>query len=126
MYFIFVRVFEHIKIKNTRVYDRENSLESTVERPTLSYTESYAKKLINTLIENLFVSCNKIILKLIEDDIVIRVDIKSIALRPSKDNWTANNVTGICMMGTCKNVYNDFLTILLSVMSKINVHEFMI
>lgn len=70
-------------------------MKSTTEKSTVSYTESYVKKLINTLIENLFISCNKIIFKLIEEDLVIRVDVKSVTLRPSKDNWTAYNVTGI-------------------------------
>lgn len=69
------------------------------EETTLSYTESFIKKLINTMIEDLLISCNSIILKLIENDIIIRVDIKFFTLCPNKDDWILKNmVRGICIL----------------------------
>lgn len=48
---------------------------------------SYVQSLINKIIGNLSVTCNNIILKYIEDDIVLSMNIKSITLDSCNENW---------------------------------------
>lgn len=40
--------------------------------------------------ENISISCNNLILKFIEDNIVIRVDVKSFTLNSNTDDWMIN------------------------------------
>jgi len=48
---------------------------------------SYVQSLINKIIGNLSVTCNNVILKYIEDDIVLSMNIKSITLDSCNENW---------------------------------------
>lgn len=61
-----------------------------IEESTISYTDVYKKKLINAFMENISISCNNLILKFIEDNIVIRVDVKSFTLNSNTDDWMIN------------------------------------
>jgi len=48
---------------------------------------SYVQSLINKIVGNLSVTCNNVILKYIEDDIVLSMNIKSITLDSCNSNW---------------------------------------
>lgn len=88
--------------------NRENKSQDIEKK--ISYGDLYTKKLINTILENLSIICNNIIIKLIEEDMVIRLDIKTIILSPTNDNnWKinviVNNVTGkICACLKTSNI----------------------
>lgn len=57
---------------------------------------SYVQSLINKIIGNLSVTCNNIILKYIEDDIVLSMNIKSITLDSCNENWIPDLIGLYC------------------------------
>ncbi|XP_025418587.1 vacuolar protein sorting-associated protein 13B-like [Sipha flava] len=73
--------------KNTKKNDKSY-------RASTDYDElpppSYVQSLINKIIGNLSVTCNNVILKYIEDDIVLSMNIKSITLDSCNENWIAD------------------------------------
>lgn len=50
--------------------------------------ELYKNKYITSLIEHLSITCDYIIIKFFEGDIVVRVEIKSYSLKTSHKNWS--------------------------------------
>lgn len=58
---------------------------------TVDYDEmpppSYVQGLMNKVLGNMSISCNNIILKYIEDDIVLSMNIKSITFNSCNENW---------------------------------------
>lgn len=73
---------------------RQKDSESDIDE-SLSSKELYIKKLISSIFDNLSIACNNVILKLVEDNIVIRVDIKFLTLNPCNDDWIQNNLTSM-------------------------------
>lgn len=74
-----------------------NNREVSTEKPGFVYTyctEVYMNKIINTMIDNLSISCKQVQLKFIEHDIVIRIDISSFTLEPCYDDWSSSGNTG--------------------------------
>ncbi|XP_050421986.1 intermembrane lipid transfer protein VPS13B-like isoform X2 [Adelges cooleyi] len=64
------------------------------KRKSTDYDElpppSYVQSLINKIIGNLSITCNNVILKFVEDDIVLSMNIKSITFDSCNENWISD------------------------------------
>lgn len=78
-----------LKLKTPQ--QRKAKKNDTSDRASTDYNElpppSYVQSLINKIVGNLSVTCNNVILKYIEDDIVLSMNIKSITLDSCNSNW---------------------------------------
>ncbi|XP_042214275.1 vacuolar protein sorting-associated protein 13B-like isoform X1 [Homarus americanus] len=57
-------------------------------RQDLEVPTSYVQGLINRIINNVCIVCNNVILKYVEDDIVLSINVKTLEFRSVDGNWT--------------------------------------
>nr|XP_045624119.1 vacuolar protein sorting-associated protein 13B-like [Procambarus clarkii] len=57
-------------------------------RQDLEVPTSYVQGLINRIINNVCIICNNVILKYVEDDIVLSINVKTLEFRSVDGNWT--------------------------------------
>ncbi|KAK4291913.1 hypothetical protein Pmani_035289 [Petrolisthes manimaculis] len=57
-------------------------------RPDLEAPTSYIQGLINRIINNISIVCNNVILKYVEDDIVLSINVKTLEFKSVDGNWT--------------------------------------
>lgn len=62
--------------------ERRKTRKQVIEAPT-----SYIQGLINRIINNVSIVCNNVILKYVEDDIVLSINVKTLELRSVDGNW---------------------------------------
>ncbi|XP_047490310.1 vacuolar protein sorting-associated protein 13B-like isoform X4 [Penaeus chinensis] len=58
------------------------------KRQDLEVPTSYVQGLINRIINNVCIVCNNVILKYVEDDIVLSINVKTLEFRSVNGNWT--------------------------------------
>lgn len=73
-------------------------------RQDLEVPTSYVQGLINRIINNVCIVCNNVILKYVEDDIVLSINIKTLEFRSVDGNWTP------AFIGESRILYCSFIT----------------
>ncbi|KAK7075977.1 Vacuolar protein sorting-associated protein 13B [Halocaridina rubra] len=58
------------------------------KRQDLEVPTSYVQGLINRIINNICIICNNVVLKYVEDDIVLSINVKTLEFRSVDGNWT--------------------------------------
>lgn len=59
----------------------------TFNRQDIEVPPSYIQGLINKIINNVAIVCNNVILKYVEDDIVLSINAKTLELKSVNQNW---------------------------------------
>lgn len=68
----------------------------------------YIQSLINKIVSNISIHCNNLILKYVEEDIVLSMNVKLLKFESANENWESA-YTGILFLFVCSTF--DFLTV---------------